>query len=262
MANTNRFVWHDLNTRDVEGARRFYGELFNWKFEKSDNGPYQHIKAGEEMIGGIRQMDAKEPGPSNWLGYVFTEDVAATVNKINTAGGRVYMPQQTIDNVGTFAVTADPTGGVFAPWKSARREEDVERPANEQPAPFTFCWDELLTTDTAAAAKFYAQVFGWEPQSMDMGPMGTYTLLNRPGTRNAQGQPRGAGGIFKAPEGVNHSFWLAYVAVENADAIVEKAKKFGAKIDVPPTDIPNVGRFAAFEDTVGAHLGILAPPKG
>ena len=38
--NKHRFVWHDLNTKDLEGAKRFYGELFNWKFDESDDGPY------------------------------------------------------------------------------------------------------------------------------------------------------------------------------------------------------------------------------
>ena len=28
-----RFVWHDLLTKDVSAARRFYGELFGWRFE-------------------------------------------------------------------------------------------------------------------------------------------------------------------------------------------------------------------------------------
>ena len=260
MGNTNRFVWHDLNTRDVEGAKSFYGELFNWKFEKSD-GPYQHIKAGEEMIGGIRTMDANEPGPSNWLGYVHCDNVEATVSRITENGGRVYVATKVMEGVGTFAVVADPTGAVFAPWKSARPNEDVEAPQTAMPTNHTFCWDELMTQDTRAAAAFYSKVYGWEPQEVDMGPGGIYTLLNRPGTTNNEGKPRGAGGIFKAPEMVKHAAWVAYVAVPDADATIAKAQKFGAKIDMPPTDIPNIGRFAAFEDSVGAHLAILAPPK-
>ena len=79
MGNKSRFVWHDLNTRDVEGAKRFYGELFNWSFEQSENGPYHHVKAGTHMIGGIRQKTPDEPGPPSWLGYVWVENVQATV---------------------------------------------------------------------------------------------------------------------------------------------------------------------------------------
>src|SRR4051812_27949456 len=134
--NKHRFVWHDLNTKDVEASKRFYGEIFNWKFSASDNGPYVHISAGEQMFGGMRQMGPQEPMPTSWLGYIGVDDVAAAVATIPGAGGQVYMPATTMPNVGTFAVTADPSGGVFAPWKSARAGEDVESLA--PPAPFSF----------------------------------------------------------------------------------------------------------------------------
>jgi predicted enzyme related to lactoylglutathione lyase len=89
--NQHRFVWHDLGTRDLEGAKRFYGEVFHWRFDKSD-GEYAHINAGDHMIGGIRKMNANEQQPPMWLGYVLVDDVAATVAAIEKQHGRVYMP--------------------------------------------------------------------------------------------------------------------------------------------------------------------------
>jgi len=255
--NKHRFVWHDLNTKDLEGSKRFYGELFNWKFGASDNGPYVHISAGEQMIGGMRQIGPGEPMPPSWLGYIAVDDVAATVAAIKNASGQVYMPTTSLPNVGTFAVTADPTGAVFAPWKSARPGEDEEK--LQMPAPFTFAWDELVTTDPAAAGKFYASVFGWAPQPMDMGGGMTYTLLQRPGVKNAKGDAVAAGGMMKSPPGVPHSFWMAYVAVDSADKRSERAASLGAKVMVPPTDIPNVGRFACWADPQGAGIAILQP---
>lgn len=257
--NKHRFVWHDLNTSDSDGATRFYGEVFNWKFERSENSPYLHIKAGEQMIGGIRQKGANEPGPTSWLGYIACDDVGATVTNATAAGGRVYMPTTTMANVGTFAVVADPTGAAFAPWKSARAGEDVEHkgPASA----FSFCWDELVTTDPDAAATFYGTVFGWTPSKMDMGGGNTYTLLHRPGTKNENGDPIGAGGIMKAPAAVPHSFWLPYVMVENTDAISDKAVRLGASVTVPPTDIPNIGRFACWMDPQRAPIAVIQMPR-
>jgi predicted enzyme related to lactoylglutathione lyase len=257
--NKHRFVWHDLNTKDLEGSKRFYGEIFNWKFGASDNGPYVHINAGTEMIGGMRQMSADEPYPTNWMGYITVDDVAATVGKITSAGGKVYMPPTPMENVGTFAVTADPTGATFAPWKSARPGEDVER--SGPPGMFAFAWDELVTTDPGTAVPFYAKVFDWSPQAMDMGDGGTYTLLNRPGVKNAKGDQAAAGGVMKSPPGVPYSFWLAYVQVDNADALCERATRLGAKVTVPPTDIPNVGRFACWLDPQQASIAVLQPPR-
>src|SRR5690348_11218860 len=102
--NQHRFVWHDLSTKDLEGATRFYGEVFNWKFDKSDR-EYAHITAGDQMIGGIRVMGPSEQQPPAWLGYVIVDNVAATVATIEKHGGRVYMPTTVMENVGTFAVT-------------------------------------------------------------------------------------------------------------------------------------------------------------
>jgi hypothetical protein len=236
--NKHRFVWHDLSTKDLEASKRFY--------------------AGDEMIGGMRQMDAKEPQPTSWLGYIAVDDVPAAVDRITGANGKVHMPTTTMENVGTFAVTADPTGAVFAPWKSARASEDVERSGPAKP--FTFSWDELLTTDPTAASSFYAAVFGWEPQAMDMGPSGTYTLFNRPGVKDARGDQAAAGGMIKSPPGIPHSFWMPYVQVESTDALSERAPRLGATITVPPTDIPNIGRFACFLDPQEAAIAIIQTP--
>lgn len=257
--NKHRFVWHDLNTKDLAGSKRFYAEIFNWKLDASDNGPYVHISTGDTMIGGMRQMDANEPYPTNWLGYVGVDDVAGSVAKINGAGGKVFMPTTEMPNVGTFAVVGDPTGAAFAPWKSARPGEDEERKG--PPPLFAFTWDELVTTDPEAAAKFYATVFGWNPRPMDMGGGQTYTLLDRPGLTTPQGQPVSAGGIMKAPPGVPYSFWLPYVHVDDTDKQCARAEKLGAKVMVPPTDIPNVGRFSCWSDPQGASIAVLAMPK-
>lgn len=254
---THRFVWHDLNTKDLQGSQRFYGEIFNWKFKSDDN--YVHISAGDQMIGGMRQMSPQEPQPTNWMGYVVVDNVDAIVGKITSAGGKVYMPATTLENVGTFAVTADPTGGVFAPWKSARAEEDVERKG--PPAMFTFAWDELMSTDPDAAAKFYSTVFGWKPNAMPMPGGMTYTLFERPGVKNDKGEPVAAGGMMKSPPGVPYSFWLPYVAVDKCDALCERATRLGGKVMVPPQDIPDVGRFACWSDPQGASIAVLQPAR-
>jgi hypothetical protein len=255
--NKHRFVWHDLNTKDVEGSKKFYGEIFNWKLESGDKDPYIHISAGGEMIGGMRQMGANEPQPPSWLGYIGVDDVAASVSSITSAGGRVYVPPTKIETAGTFAVTADPTGAVFAPWKSARPGEDVE--PQGMPKVFTFCWDELMSTDPAAAGAFYEKVFGWTVRPIDMGGGMTYMLLDRPGVTNPRGEPGSAGGMMKSPPDVPHSFWLPYVAVDDCDKICERATRLGATVTVAPQDIPNTGRFACWMDPQGAAIAVLQP---
>ena len=210
------------------------------------------------MIGGMRRKGADEPGPPSWMGYVLVDDVADTVVQCQAAGASVYVPKTDMPDVGTFAVVADPSGGVVAPWRSARDQEngiEVVVPVRN-----TFCWDELLSTDPAAAKAFYTRVFGWETETQDQGPRGNYTLFSRPGIANPMGEglPAWAGGLMQAPPSVPYSFWLAYVLVEDADAIAERVAKLGAHIAVPPTDLENVGRICVFTDPLGANLAVIA----
>jgi uncharacterized protein len=50
------FYWNELLTRDVEGAKAFYGEIAGWQFEgmpMDEGGTYWVCKDGEEPVGGI-----------------------------------------------------------------------------------------------------------------------------------------------------------------------------------------------------------------
>jgi predicted enzyme related to lactoylglutathione lyase len=209
------------------------------------------------MIGGVRTTGANEHAPPHWLAYVGVDDVAATVAAVQKHGGKVYMATTVMKDVGTFAVVADPAGAAFAPWKSARPEEDVEPKGRS--GMHTFCWDELLTPDADAAAGFYRSVFGWGVDKMQMEGM-TYTLLKRTGVKDETGADKSAGGIMQSPPDAPHPpFWLPYVAVPSADATVEKAKRLGGTVLAGPMDIPNVGRFAVMFDAQKASIAILQP---
>lgn len=123
-----------------------------------------------------------------------------------------------------------------------------------------FTWYELLTTDTDAAAGFYAKVVGWTPQSMASAdnPM-HYTVFN-----TAEG---GVAGLMELPPeakaGGMPPSWVGYVGVDDVDAYAEKFVAAGGSIRRPPDDIPGVGRFAAVGDPQGAHLCLFKPaPSG
>ena len=51
------------------------------------------------------------------------------------------------------------------------------------PVAGTFCWNELMTSSIDGARDFYAKLFGWTYDEMDMGPVGKYAprvLLSGP----------------------------------------------------------------------------------
>ena len=51
--------------------------------------------------------------------------------------------------------------------------------------------------------------------------------------------------------------WGVYFQVADCDATLAKATGMGARVVVPPQDVPNVGRFAILTDPQGAHFAII-----
>jgi uncharacterized protein len=115
-----------------------------------------------------------------------------------------------------------------------------------------FYWHELAARDVNAQKGFYGELFGWKTRDMEMGPAGTYTILSVNG--------KDIGGIAKL-EGKQSPSWLAYVTTQNVDDAVTRAKKHGADVEVPATDIPGVGRFAILADKQGARIAPFTPAE-
>ncbi len=117
-----------------------------------------------------------------------------------------------------------------------------------------FSWCELMTSDIGAAKEFYQKLFGWTWKDEVMGDGKTYTTIK------VGEQP--VGGILSTDDALVEQTpppnWGAYVTVENVDQTVELAQSMGAKVFVPPTDIPNTGRFAVFADPQGAVLSVIS----
>jgi predicted enzyme related to lactoylglutathione lyase len=114
--------WADLSTSDPGRAAKFYAAVFGWKAEKGQNDPsgYLHIKNGEHFIGGIPPAHNDSKTPPHWLIYIQVADVAASAARASDLGAKILMPPQNMEGVGVWAIVADPQGGVFALFKSAR----------------------------------------------------------------------------------------------------------------------------------------------
>jgi predicted enzyme related to lactoylglutathione lyase len=119
------FSWADLNSPDPEKASTFYKGLFGWEMMKNPNDPdgdYIHIKNGEHFIGGIPPVKHRDPNvPPHWLIYFHTTDCDATSTKAKSLGANVCFGPMTMENVGRFAVAADPQGAYFAVFQPMRK---------------------------------------------------------------------------------------------------------------------------------------------
>lgn len=115
-----------------------------------------------------------------------------------------------------------------------------------------FYWNELMTRNVEAAKKFYGDSLGWTFDGMPM-PEGTYWI--------AKVGDKPIGGLF--PMGAEHAGipenWFAYIAVDDIDARLAKAKAGGAKVMREPFEVPGVGRIAIIQDPNGAAVGWMTP---
>lgn len=126
--------------------------------------------------------------------------------------------------------------------------------AQARPGAGTFMWNELLSTDVDKAKAFYSAVLGWEFQPVDMGPMGTYWLVQ------AGGALAGGLGKLDCPDGADiPPHWLGYIAVKDVNDVARRA---GDAVIVPPSDIPDVGRFTMVKDPSGAVVALMTPSVG
>jgi predicted enzyme related to lactoylglutathione lyase len=251
-----KFVWFEHVSRDAKKAQAFYGEVLGWKVESWDDPAYDMILAGdtlETMIGGYA-APKNEHQTSHWISYVSVEDVDAAAKAATANGGKVIEEPQDIPGIGRTARIADPHGAELCLFKN-----DAGDPADPlttaAPAPRRFFWNELHTSDPEGALSFYEKVLGFTHETMDMGAGAAYHILSKGGV--------GRGGVTGHLQG-GAPHWLPYVAVDDPDATIARARKLGAKIHVAPTDIPGIGRFGVLEDPTGAALAVMKaiPPAG
>lgn len=131
---------------------------------------------------------------------------------------------------------------------------------NNMPANGAFCWNELATTDLNGAQSFYKELLGWQIEESKAAAACEGTEAPAMVYNEIIVGERHVGGIYKmGPEfGSTPSHWLTYVAVDDVDEKARQVWELGGKVCVPPTDIPNVGRFCVINDPTGATLSLIA----
>ena len=246
-----QFCWVDFSAPDYDAAKKFFGAFFGWTVDEpppheGQPSRYGMFKLGDKVVAGLGEYPAGSPEqmPAVWNSYVCVEDCAATAAKAKELGGEVMFPAQEVPGAGTLAYLKDPQGAVVALWQP--NNHGGSEIVNE---PNSFSWNELATRDIDGASAFYAGLFGWELDKQEMGPS-TIVLVKNAGREN--------GHFLKMTEewGDMPPSWAVYFAVDDCDAMAKKAEDLGAKVAVPPTDIPP-GRFSVIAEPQGGHFYII-----
>jgi predicted enzyme related to lactoylglutathione lyase len=112
----NPFAHVELQTNDVDKAKKFFTGLFDWKLEDIPDMEYTLISVGEGTGGGMMKNPVPNV-PSHWLPYVQVEDVAASTKKAKSLGATITRDVTEIPNAGWFSVILDPTGAALGLWQ-------------------------------------------------------------------------------------------------------------------------------------------------
>lgn len=119
-------------------------------------------------------------------------------------------------------------------------------------------WYENLSHDTKKTLDFYTGLIGWGVQAVPGTGGQTYHMFTKGETP--------IGGTLQMPDEAKKmgvpSHWLMYVGTADVDATVKQAQGLGARVHVPPTDIPQMGRFSVLQDPQGAFFALWKSGEG
>jgi predicted enzyme related to lactoylglutathione lyase len=108
------FVWDELGTTDVDGAQRFYEEVFGWTTTDMgpDYGGYRIFNRGDTGIAGLMSLPDTSM-QAHWQPYVAVDDPDRTTAKAKELGASALLEPMDVPNVGRLAVLGDPLGATF-----------------------------------------------------------------------------------------------------------------------------------------------------
>src|SRR5262249_44250598 len=111
--------------------------------------------------------------------------------------------------------------------------------------PTKFVYLEFHGADVPAAQRFYSSMFGWEFQELS-----GYTFPYH----SIQSYGENIGGM--AVDDQSAPQWLGYIGVSDIAAAAAKARVLGARIEVEPRVIGEVGKLCVLVDPSGARVAL------
>ncbi len=245
-----KFIWADYFTSDVDTAKTFYAALFGWEWRDISIAPkdrYGIFYFDGQPVAGMAYRASPDPKRAygRWVYYVSVDDVARTVQKIESLGGSTLLPARTYADRGTFAVVADPDSAPFGVMHSSSGD-----PPDYQADLGDWLWAGLYANDAITATQFYQAVFGYEL----VAPAPDYDMVGY--VLSKQGYAR-AGVTQLIPNSGDHPSWVAYVRVSDVAETTAAAVRLGATTLIAPDAAVLNGDLAIVADPIGAPIGFI-----
>jgi len=241
-----KFVWFDLASGNPVASQKFYGKVFDWKFQSVRGTPekYAVIRDEGRAIGGVFQskIPSGTAASARWLSFVSVGDMDRAIAAMTAGGGQVLLPATTVPGRGTHALVRDSQGAVLGLLKSSSGDR-----LDEPVATGEFFWVDLYARDPAAAGRAYQQL-GYAVTSDDVSGDDRILLSNKGYAR---------AGILRLPAEGREPGWLPYVQVDDVPTTLARVRAAGGKVLREPDAAILGGQFAVFADPLGGVLGVL-----
>lgn len=263
--------WIDLHTARIDEARVFYEALLGWTFRNrfiltavpdlgdGDTGLLPGTEPATVMALSNNQpvaelVERSEPFDemallSTWFPYIYVDDLQATLDLVEPAGGLVLNPPARRGTTAIVATILDPNDALLCLWQPL---EETGTASMHRPGALT--WIELETSDIDSSKKFYGELFGWDAGEVSLDEScyqgGAYTVFTKNGERVA-------GAVETAMSGIPAS-WCPSFAVTDVDVAAVVSARNGGVLMAEPIDMP-VGRQAVIVDPTGAAFSVLGP---
>ncbi|MBF0565716.1 MAG: VOC family protein [Nitrospirae bacterium] len=127
MPVTTPVIVHtEIAADDVERSRKFYAELFGWKFEKMEGtccegGPSEYLlyttkddKGNVAFCVGLMNRMHPEHHITSYIGVDSIDEYA---KKVESLGGKIIVPKAPVPGVGYFAVFMDTENNPLGLWQ-------------------------------------------------------------------------------------------------------------------------------------------------
>jgi uncharacterized protein len=231
------FSWAELVTSDGDAAKAFYTSVFGWEYEDHAVGDGQVYSMARRDGEYVAALYAGDP-PPHWNSYVTVESADAAAARAGELGGAVLAEAFDVMDSGRMAVLADPQGAAIFVWQPKQHIG-----AGLVNVPGALTWNELVTPDADAAARFYGDLFGWEAEEIPEAQ--GYRVIRLGGRSNGGIMPR------RPEQGDAPPTWGAYFGHEDVDRLIGEIDGFGGRLISGPMQLPN-GRIAILQDPQGA----------
>ena len=105
----------EFKSSDFARTSAFYAKLFDWQTESNASNSYMKFDSSDGPSGGWVRADlVQSPGP---IAYLVVDDLAAKLDEVEAAGGRVLVRTMPFAGGGEIGLFADPDGNVLGLWQ-------------------------------------------------------------------------------------------------------------------------------------------------